>query len=356
MTKKNKIIIGAVCIGSIVLVAGGLILARKLLSPKQTGTTIYRVKKETYENIIEISGTIDAASSQNLQALSSGTVTKVYVKKGDAVKKGDVIIQLDDKDQVYNLEKHDYETATKAISASKKELELRATEREALVQKVNDRKVTATFDGVIASLNVSVGSSLEAKDSVGTLVNTDYLTAEVEVAETDVAKLKIGQEVEFTFSALKNETVKGYVVSWPAIGEITSRGATIVKVSIRIDDYPEGILPNYSFTGKIQLSPKEENFVVERYAIGYENKEPFVELVRTGEKIKVKVQNYGSEYVKILEGITSEELLKAQSEPKTSGWNRNNGGAPGGGMPGGGGGMPGGGGGFPGGGGGFPPM
>ena len=155
------------------------------------------------------------------------------------------------------------------------------TQRLSLLQKIADRKVVATFDGIIADLDVAVGDSLEAKDKVGTIVNTDYLTADVEVTETDVAKLKVGQDVDFTFAAYDQAVVHGYVVSWPAIGEITSRGATIVKVRVRIDEYPAEILPNFSFTGKIQLSPTEEYLVVERYAIGYEDKQPYVVLAKT---------------------------------------------------------------------------
>ena len=71
--------------------------------------------------------------------------------------------------------------ATTKISGSSRELQLKETQRLSLVQKVEDRKVTATFDGIIADLDVAVGDSLEAKDSVGTLVNIDYLTADVEV-------------------------------------------------------------------------------------------------------------------------------------------------------------------------------
>lgn len=321
MKKKVKIIIFAVLFLGVV--AGGLFTAKTILSKKNKGAVqTYRVKKELYENVIEISGTVTAAKEQTLQALSAGTVLGVYVKAGDYVKKGDVIIQLDDTEQVYQLENHDYSMATKRVSGSEKELKLMQTQRLSLLQKIADRKVTATFDGFIADLKVSVGDSLEAKDSVGTLVNTDYLTAEVEVAETDVSRLQIGQTVNFTFPAYDG-IVKGYVVGWPAIGEITSRGATIVKVELRIDDYPQTILPNFSFTGKIQIEEPVENLVVERYAIGYENKQPFVVLAKTGEKKEVKVMPYGRDYVKILEGLGGGEVLVQQSAPKVSGQNRN---------------------------------
>ena len=321
MKKKIKIIL--ICVAALVVIAAGLVVLKNVLSSKGTEKVYYTANVETYENIIEISGTVAAAQEQTLQARSAGTVTAVYVKAGDKVKKGDVIIQLDDSEQLYNLEKQEYNMATKRLTASERERKLLETERNSLLQKVEDRKVTATFDGIIADLDVAVGDSLEAKDTVGTLVNIDYLTAEVEVTETDVSKLVVGQKVTFTFPALSKKTVEGYVVGWPAIGEVTSRGATVVKVKLRIDDYPEAILPNFSFTGKIEISPTEEYVVVSRYAIGYENKEPYVVLAKGEQKKSVKIQPYGMEYVKVLEGLEGGEVLLQQSTPKQSGMNRN---------------------------------
>lgn len=303
-------------------IAGGLFGLRILLNKEPADVPVYQVRKETYENIIEISGTVAAAQEQTLQALSAGTVLGVYVKAGDIVKKGDILIQLDDTSEQYNLAKHDYDMATKKITGSVKEIKLMETQRLSLLQKIADRKVVATFDGVIADLDVAVGDSLEAKDSVGTIVNIDYLTAEVEVAETDVSKLKVGQPVILEFPAYSKGSVSGYVVSWPAIGEITSRGATIVNAKIRIDDYPDEILPNFSFTGKIQIEEPVDYLVVERYAIGYENKQPYVVLAKGGEKLSVKVQPYGMDYVKILEGLSGGERLIQQTAPSKSGQNR----------------------------------
>ena len=320
MKKKIKILI--ISIASLAVISISLIILKTILSSSGNEKVFYTANLETYENVIEISGTVAAAQEQTLQARSAGTVTAVYVKAGDKVKKGDVIIQLDDSEQLFNLEKQEYNMATKKLTASARELRLLETERNSLLQKVEDRKVTATFDGIIADLDVAVGDSLEAKDTVGTLVNIDYLTAEVEVTETDVSKLAVGQAVQFTFPAYKNETVTGYVTGWPAIGEVTSRGATIVKVKLRIDDYPQDILPNFSFTGKIEISPTEQYVVVSRYAIGYENKEPYVVLAKGEKKISVKVKPYGSENVKVLEGLEGGEVLLQQSKPRASGSNK----------------------------------
>ncbi len=339
MAKKKALKIVIIIVVACAVIAGGLIGLRAFLSRSTDENVVYRVNKERYENIIEISGTVAAAQEQTLQALSDGTVVGVYVKAGDHVKKGDVILLLDDTTQQYNLAKHDYDMATTRITGSARELKLMETQRLALVQKIEDRKVVATFDGVIADLDVAYGDSLEAKDSVGTLVNIDYLTAEVEVAETDVAKLEKGQKVELKFSADESQTVYGYVESWPTIGEITSRGATIVKVKIRIDEYPSIILPNFSFTGKIQLEEPVDDIVVERYAIGYEDKKPYVVLAKTGEKVFVKVMPYGKENVKILEGLSGGELLLQQTKPSKSGQKKTQNSKTGNNMPGGMGGM-----------------
>ena len=322
MSKKKLIKI--IIIAAAVLLFTALLLTglRLLVNKSNEEKKVYEVKVETYENVIEVSGTVAAAQEQTLQALSDGTVIAVYVSAGDYVKKGSLILQLDDTSEQYNLAKHDYEMATTQIPGSQKELKLMEAQRLSLLQKIADRKVCATFDGVIADLDVAVGDSLEAKDSVGTLVNIDYLTAEVEIPETDVAKLQLNQKVELNFSAYKTP-VYGYIESWPAIGEITSRGATIVNAKIRIDDYPSVILPNFSFTGKIQIEEPVDNIIVERYAIGYEDKEPYVVLAKSGEKKAVKVKPYGKEYVKVLEGLTGGELLLQQTAEKKSGQNKN---------------------------------
>jgi membrane fusion protein (multidrug efflux system) len=318
--KKNKFVIPAIIIGSVLVVLFVLIGLRKIIQSKNTQDTFYTVKKETYENIIEIAGTAKAANEQSLQALADGTVVGVYVKAGDAVKEGDLIVQLDDTTEQYNLAKHDYDMATTRISGSKREIELMETQRKSLVRKVRDRKILATFDGVIADLDVATGDSLEAKDVIGTLVDKSYLIADVEVAETDVENLKVGQKTIFTFPAYSKGSVEGYVVSWPAIGTVTSRGATVVEARVRIDNPPSEILPYFSFTGKIEISESQSYLIVERLAVGRENKQAFVQKKDSTQKINVQVEPYGSDYVKILSGVDEGDVLKAQSSSKSSGF------------------------------------
>lgn len=320
--KKRKIIkIIIFSVVGVALAVTGVLVARKFVSGDTKEDTTYKVRQETYENVIEISGNISAANSQSLQAAGSGTVQAVYVKEGDRVKKGQVILELDATEQQYNLANLDYEIAQKKISGSKRELELLQTKRAMLVSKLEDRKIVAYFDGIVAKLSVAPGDYLDAKDSVGTLIDRTYMTASVEIVETDVAKLKAGQTVQFTFPAYENNTVTGYVVSYPAVGSITSRGATVVNAEVRIDNPPDAILPNYSFTGKIEISPSVTVNIVERQAIGYDNGSAYAEVVNadgTTSRREVSVESYGTQYVNILSGVRPGETLKSQGNASGS--------------------------------------
>ena len=149
--KKNRMFL--IIIAGAVVVAGGLIFGVTTIIKKiNTKPVYYTVTKEIYENVIEISGTVEAAQEQTLQALSDGTVMAVYVKEGDVVKKGDVILQLDDTTEKYNLAKQDYTIATASITGSARELSLLRTERLALVQKVADRQVVALLMELLQNL------------------------------------------------------------------------------------------------------------------------------------------------------------------------------------------------------------
>ena len=318
-SKRTKIL--AVSALSVFVLFLGLKLARSIVSKSSAGSVTYTVRKETYENVIEIAGTVSAAKSQSLKSLNDGTVVGVYKSEGDSVKKGDLIVQLDDTEQQYNLANLDYEIRIAKQNQTAVKINLLNEQRKSLVRKISDRKIVATFDGIIASLDVNTGDYLEAKDSIGTLIDKSYLTAEVEIAETDVSKLATGQKVQFTFPAYP-EPMEGYLVSFPAIGEVTSRGATIVKAKVRIDQVPAEILPNFSFTGKIQITEPETKIVVERYAIGHEGGSAFVEVIeKNGDVSKktVQVEPYGIDYVNVTSGLAGGETLKAQSSAEKSG-------------------------------------
>lgn len=323
MKTKSKILKPIIIFGIIlVLIFATAFIIRNSKKSENLDNQTFTVRKETFENVIEISGNISAAESQTLQAVGEGVVQKVFVKEGDFVKKGQVILELDAEEQKYNLAKHEYSMEQTRINGAQRELELMEHQRQVLQTKVTDRMVTAYFDGIIVQLSVSEGDVVEAKDEVGIIINRDYMTADVEIVENDVHKLKKGQSVKFTFPAYEDLEVTGYVESFPAVGRITSRGATVVDAVVKIDNPPKEILPNFSFTGEIEITPPKNYLIVERSAIGQKMGKSFAEkILKDGsvQTVDVNIEPYGFDFVNIISGLQEGDVLKNQGGGLKSG-------------------------------------
>jgi hypothetical protein len=135
--------------------------------------------------------------------------------------------------------------------------------------------------------------------------------------ETDAPRLKAGQQVSLIFPAYPELQVEGVVVSYPAVGRVATRGATVLDTEIRIDKPPDEILPGYSFTGEILGGPEERVLTVENAAIAYENGVAYAERFVTPEpeieRLPVEVVPYGHNMVRVLSGLEPGDRLKAQA-------------------------------------------
>jgi multidrug efflux pump subunit AcrA (membrane-fusion protein) len=260
--------------------AGAIAFFRLRRAPEQE--QIYTVREEVYQNVIEISGNIQAAQEQKIQAAGDGIVEKVYVREGDRVKAGQLLFRLSDSQERYNLANHEFQMNQERVNGASAKLALMEEQRKVLQQLIADRSLSARFDGVIGQLKLAEGDYAKAQDVFGYLIDRSYLKATVEVVETDAARLKAGQKVRLDFAAYPDLEVEGEVVSYPAVGRITSRGATVLDTEIRVDDPADEIIPGYSFTGEIIGGPPERVLTVETAAIAYENGRAYVERVGRG--------------------------------------------------------------------------
>jgi multidrug efflux pump subunit AcrA (membrane-fusion protein) len=278
---------------------------------------IYTVQEEWFRNVIEIAGNIEAARQQNIQAAGDGTVEAVYVKEGDRVRAGQILFQLDDSQERYNLANHDFLMNQERINGATGRIALLEKQREVLLKNIENRSLEARFDGVIGKLTLAQGDYAKAQDIFGYLIDRSYLKATVEVVETDAARLKAGQRVRLIFPSYPDLQVEGVVLSYPAVGRIASRGATVLDTEIRIDNPPDEILPGYSFTGEIIGGEEEHILTVEAAAIMYENGLAYTERIggdgAPAERVAVEVIPYGRNMVRILSGLEPGDRLKGQT-------------------------------------------
>src|SRR3989344_8887947 len=90
----------------ILAIAIFIFFQNKQASSSQDQPDTYRVKKETLEETLSLSGEIDAEEKIALKFQTSGRLAWVGVKEGDAVKKYQTIAALDQRDLKNRLQKY----------------------------------------------------------------------------------------------------------------------------------------------------------------------------------------------------------------------------------------------------------
>lgn len=133
---------------------------------------------------------------------------------------------------------------------------------------------SAPFDGIITNLPVREGETVVVgiQNSPGstlmTLSNMSIITAEVEMDETDIVNVKLGQPAEISIDAMPKRTFKGVVTEIGdnaivrSTGVATSQETTAnqeakdFKVVVTLTDPPPDIRPGLSTTAKITTSTR----------------------------------------------------------------------------------------------------
>jgi HlyD family secretion protein len=150
---------------------------------------------------------------------------------------------------------------------------------EAMVTRSRDvlsqYSATAPLDGVVTNLPVRVGETVvpgiqnSASSTLMTIADMSIITAEVDVDETDIVSVRLGQLAEVTVDAIPNRIFKGKVIEIGDTAIVRSTGlaasqvqtssqeAKDFKVKIALD-IPENLVrPGLSCTAKITTATRK---------------------------------------------------------------------------------------------------
>lgn len=193
---------------------------------------------------LRLTGTLKGFRQTDLAANAAGRVTRVLVERGQHVKSGAVLAELDTSEEALSLAQAELQVRTSAtqqqISANEcaryEKLKRRgaisdleydqvtakcktapldlqlAKARESLAQKnVRDGKIRAPFDGVISERHIDVGEYVQASSTVVSIVQNDTLRLEFTVPEAHVRQVQEGMPISFIVPAYPQETFEGKV-------------------------------------------------------------------------------------------------------------------------------------------------
>lgn len=358
-TQRNIVLV-------ILVVAVLAAAAQWLRRPKPISVVVAEVKRGPVAATVSNTraGTVDACNRAKLAPPMGGQIAKLPVKEGDAVKKGEILLELwnedlraqlalQQRDRVAskartreacitaNVARQEGDRAArlreqKLISEEQADRSIgdanareagcsasreneRVSESRAEVAQANlDRTILrAPFDGVIAEINGELGEFVTPSPvGVATLPTVDvvdnsclYISAPID--EVDAPAVRAGQQALITLDAFPGRKFPGHVRRVAPYVLDAEKQARTVEVEAEIEN-PEAsnLLPGYSADVEVILDTRENVLRVPTQAL-LEGRRVLVlnqaEGVLQQREVKAGVANW--EYTEVAEGLAEGDLV-----------------------------------------------
>ncbi len=228
LKKKNLWVI-------LVLLAAGGLAAWRWTGKKKTGPEFHAVPvtRGDVEATVTATGVVQPQNRVEIKPPIAGRVEDVLVREGEAVRKGRVLAWMSSTERAALLD----------AARAKGPGELAHWE-----DLYKPTPLVAPLSGVVISRNVEPGQTVTGQDAV--LVMSNRLMVLAQVDETDIGRVKPGQEASITLDAYPQEKI-GATADHIAYEAKTVNNVTIYEVDVvpgRVPDFMRsGMTANVTF-------------------------------------------------------------------------------------------------------------
>lgn len=184
-----------------------------------------------------------------------------------------------------------------------------ASYRAALAQAQAAREkaiIVAPIDGLVTKVNHKVGESISSAEEMFALLSPHY-EIEVDVSETDIAKIKLGQFVSMTLDAFGEDTKFTGKVFNIDPGATNVQDVVYYKVKISLDDTDKPIKPGMTANVSILTDKRDNTLFVPSRAVITAGDQKQVKVLQNNQAVltTVKLGMKGDDgKVEILEGLS----------------------------------------------------
>lgn len=187
----------------------------------RTPVAVHIVKPETLDDKILTSGTLVANEEIELRSELSGKVVKILFAEGGRVKKGDLLVKINDAEMQAQLQRElsRKELAEKAEQRQKQLIERSLISQEAydasknelnsvnaaiqlIEAQIQKTEIYAPFDGIIGLKYVSEGSYISPATRIATLQNTSPMKIDFSIPEKYSTQLRKNMPITFRVQGL----------------------------------------------------------------------------------------------------------------------------------------------------------
>lgn len=349
MTKKKKISITALAVAILIAIAVLAIHSRAGNDKSESAVTTAVVEKRDMGSLVQATGIIKpkVGAEVKVGARITGKVEHLYANIGDRVKKGQILVRLEQDDLKARADQAEasYLEAEAAFNKAKIDLDrdkplskegyisqqsidvlqnlydmakarvMRAkADQDYAKAQLSYATITAPIGGTIASVTTQQGETVAAglnAPTFITIIDLNKLEVNAYVDETDVGKIGVGQEALFTVDTFADRYFKGKVTAIYPRAVLQENVVNYITL-ISIENSEGNLKPDMTANVTITLKKKRGVHAVPGAAVVREGGKKYVTLQAKDGKLtrrEVKTGWKESAYIEITSGLTEGDVV-----------------------------------------------
>ena len=278
------VFIAAIAFVKIRQVKAGMAKNASFQMPPEAVTTVH-AKLEDWPASVAAIGTVEAVHGVTVAADLPGLVSRIEFESGKKVRKGDVLVRLDTRQEQAQLEAAEAQRSLtrvnfermkglrqKGITSQAEYDKAAAEEKQAaagtgeMQAAIGRKTIRAPFSGVLGIRQVNLGQYLKAGDPIVSLQTLDPIYVNFTVPQQEVANLRPGANVRVTAEGIEGAAATGKIT---AVNSVVDEATRNIQAQATLAN-PEGKLrPGMFVEAEVVLGASTPVIALPTSAISY---------------------------------------------------------------------------------------
>lgn len=277
-------------------------------------------------NGIQVVGTMLANEEVDLVAEIVGKVRQIYFQEGSRVRKGELLLKVDDADLQAQLTRAEFQRKLLSEKLERQRILLKreSISREAFDQlqtdynvleadiellkvKISRTEIRAPFDGVMGFRYVSEGSYVQPSSKITSIVDNSVLKFEFSVPEKYAARDLKNLKISFKVTG----SDKVYTAEVYAVDPLIDVKTRMILLRARYDNRKGELMPGMFAKGNLVMDGRNEYLAIPTEAVVPEMEGKRMWVVRNGKAVSVPVQTESRDEknVEVISGIQAGDTV-----------------------------------------------
>lgn len=244
-------------------------------------------------------GVIEPRNRLEIKPSIGGRIEEILVREGDQVSSGDILVWMSSTERAA------------LVDAARSQGEEALKYWEEAYKKT---PIISPIDGKVIVRSVEPGQTIASSDAI--LVLSDRLVVKAQFDETDIGKIRKGQDALITLDAYPDVRLEGAVDHVAYESEIVNN-VTIYEVDILLIEIPEILRSGMSVTVEVIEKKAEGVLMIPSSAIHYKKDREFVMVQERRGKIverNIEIGLNNDHTAEVTSGLSEEDNIIVQDE------------------------------------------